>query len=85
MMLTDLDTAKYRLSRVAREHDSQTFVVSVEDMYDGEFYKIAFQRGFHTYTYEVEGERFQEWFEDEDHPHPDMVHVVSIAVDELTS
>ena len=80
----DVVTAKYRLSRLAREFDTQTFIASIEELYDGEAYKVVFQRGYHSYVQEIEGDRFAAWLADEEDA-PDMVEVVKLAVEELTT
>ena len=84
MPAIDLETAKYRLGHLAREFDSQTFVVSIEESHDGELYKVVFQRGYHSYVLEVEADRFSGWFAgDEDMAA--MVEAVKLAVEELVS
>jgi hypothetical protein len=78
----DLEIAQYRLNRLARGFDYQTSVTTIEEKYDGEFYRITFLRGHHTYVHEVDGPVFQEWMDDEE-PSNDMIHMVKVAIDEL--
>ena len=84
MQEVDLETAKYRLGRLAHEFDSQVFIADIEEHYGGEFYNVVFQRGYHTYVLEVEGERFSSWFADSE-ASPDMVKAVKLAVEELVT
>ena len=87
MQNIDIVNVKYMLSHVAHEFDSQTFIADVEEHYSGEFYNINFQRGYSTYTLEVEGERLARWLAaDETSPDMiDMVDSVKLAVEELTN
>jgi hypothetical protein len=84
MLGMDEETAKYRLTRLAREFDSQTFVAAIEEHYGGEIWKIFFQRGYHSYVVEIENERLEGWLASEN-PTPDMIETVKLAVEELAT
>lgn len=84
MQPIDLEEAKYILSKTSRRFDSQMYVQSIEEHYDGELYKVFFQRGYHSYILEVEGERFASWFSSEDQPE-DMIKAIRLAAEELAT
>jgi hypothetical protein len=84
MQEIDMDAVKYKLGRLIRQMDSQTFVTNIEEHYGGEFYMITFQRGCHTYTLELDGERFINWFADEEIT-SDMEHTIRDITEELSN
>ncbi|HOK54013.1 MAG TPA: hypothetical protein PLU88_15575 [Armatimonadota bacterium] len=84
MQIIDIQAAKYEINRMAREFDSTTFVPEINEHYDGEYYTIIFQRGSHTYSLEVEGERLAGWLKDGQRSQ-DMEETVRLAVEELGS
>jgi len=84
MRAVDIQAAKDRFGHLVRGFDSQTFIVSVDELHGGEDYNIVFQRGYHTYVLEVESGRLAAWLEADEEP-PDMIEAVKLAVEELTS
>ncbi len=84
MQQVDIEDAKYKLGKLAREFDSQVFIQKIEEHYNGEFYNVIFQRGSHTYTLEVDGTQFASWFETDGIPF-DMEQAVRLAAEELES
>ena len=87
MQEIDIANVRYQLGRVAHEFDSQTFVAEVEEHYGGELYAITFQRGYHTYVLEIDGEQLTHWFSAQEHSKDmnDMVEAVKLAVEELVT
>lgn len=87
MQEIDFEALKYQLDHIAHGFDSQTFIVNIEEHYGGELYKINFQRGYSTYTLEVDGERLARWqsSEEQSQDMKDMIDAVKLAVEELES
>ena len=81
----DLEDAKYQLGRIAHHYDSQIYVQSIEEHFDGELYKLFFQRGYQSYILEVEGDRFRDWFMQADSEPEDMVKAIRTVVEELAT
>jgi hypothetical protein len=80
----DIETAKYEINKLLHHYDPQCYVVALDEVYGGEFYRLTYARGYATYTEEIEADRLASWFED-DLPSPDMENSIKKAVEELNS
>jgi len=80
----DIETAKYEINKLLHHYDPQCYIVSLDEVYGGEFYRLTYARGYATYTEEIEPERLASWFEGE-MPSRDMEESIKKVVEELTN
>ncbi len=80
----DIETAKYEINKLLHHYDPQCYVVALDEVYGGEFYRLTYGHGCATYTQEIEADRFASWFEG-DIPSPDLENAVKQAIEELNA